>query len=243
MKEFAMNFTNEEWSLIKTQLMPNRFSLSEVYNHANEPVVAKVYRHFDTTDVFEHYKWLQRMVTPCFSKVIDTGILADGSVFVKMEKIEGEDLWAQITESNLSEVVSCIEQFQKRLVDQSVSIFGERLPAGMGLIHSDFHLGNIIGRTDQSSELKLVDLDAVKIGHFEDMVKEWILNVISHPKLISQTDLQKSLIERIQLKGMTKYERSIELKKVSDHYYDYYREFDGFFETHKLLLRTLEGQV
>jgi hypothetical protein len=233
----------KDWKLKKNRLMPNRYSSTEVYEHDSQPLILKRFKRFDHEKIFNHYQWLKNIEFPLFAKILDIFINDQNEVDVVMHQLEGPRFWEQVNSENVPLVAQGLERLIFVIKEQSGRLYGTTLPAGQGLIHGDFHLGNIFGAVTDTNSLRLIDLDSVKIGNYREMTIEWVFNLMSHPSLREHDQIKIELISKLDLKGATKFERSQNLKTLSDHFYDYYREFSGFMENHRLLLRELEKQI
>ena len=218
--------------------------METVVNSRSERVI-KTYRHVNGREIASHYEWLKSLSHPQFVSVLDVQIPEPSMVRIEMEKVREDTIWSGITAGNFSQIFSAARDLISRLESWSVEYFRETpLPPGHCIVHGDFHLGNILGSVHEDpSSWVLVDLDSVQINKPSLMLEELILNIFSHSCLDEYPELRKEALGFIKLSGLTALERFQQASRLDAKYYDYYREFPGFFDRHGELKRYLEVAV
>ena len=185
----------------------------------------------------QHFEWVQSLRLPLVPTIVDVKI-KDKVLEVTYEEILGEPLWKVLQNKDFSYLRDCFLSVIEQLQAFSQSFYDRRLPPATGIIHSDFHMGNVI---EKNGRFFLVDLENISLGCFSKMHREFALNIMGDPgfSFASNQSLLKLLTEDLCLDKSTFSCYFKDVEKVVYHFYDYYREKTDYFGKEKLLKEML----
>ncbi|MBY0385521.1 hypothetical protein K2X05_10225 [bacterium] len=185
----------------------------------------------------QHFEWVQSLKLPLLPTIVDLTI-RDKALEVTYEEILGNPLWKVLQDKDFSHLRDCFLSIIEQLKVFSQSFYDGRLPPFTGIIHSDFHMGNVIERDGQ---FFLVDLENISLGCFSKMQREFALNIIGDPgfSFASNQPLLKRLTEDLCIDQSTFSCYFKDVEKVVYHFYDYYREKSDYFKKEKWLKEML----
>jgi hypothetical protein len=154
------------------------------------------------------------------------------------KEVPGKPLWNLIEEKGHFYVFKRCLGLIEQLKEFSDTYFVNKLPPNTGIIHADFHMGNII---DNNNFLSIVDIENICIGNYDQMRREIALNIIGDPLfIIDKTDSAIELIiKNLCIDETTFSSHHDDIKKVINHFYDYYRDKKNYFEKEKSLREIL----
>lgn len=225
--------------IISTRLLPDRHRSTSTsrYEAHGQSYILKSYVNFDVEKLKPHFEWIRALNAPMLPQITDLKI--QGSALeVTYKEIVGTPLWTSLETKDFSYVRNCFLTVIQQLKDFSQIYYNNKLPPSMGLIHTDFHMGNVI---EHGNQLYLVDLENISLGCFSKMHREFALNIMGDPGFSFSTNnsFLLSLIGDLSLDQTTYSAYFKDMEKVIYHFYDYYREKPDYFKKEKQLKELL----
>ncbi len=225
--------------VISSSLLPDRHRSTSTsrYESSGKSYISKKYLNFDTIKLQKQFQWIQSLNLTLLPNIVDVRI-HENMVEVTYQEISGAPLWKALQTKDFQYVRSRFLNIIEQLQTFSLSFYNHKLPPSTGIIHSDFHMGNVI---ENNGQLFLVDLENISLGCYSKMQREFALNIMGDPKFsfASNESFLQTLIADLCIDQTTFSCYFKDVEKIVYHFYDYYREKPDYFRKEKLLKEML----
>lgn len=224
---------------ISSRLLPDRFRSTEVVRSAHElgaPFI-KRYTGFGPK-FFAHLSWIKALDLEIIPNFEVSYFENQDIVEITMDAIEGEPLWRLMGTKGADWIYDFGRAAIQYMNTLTADIYSKPFPPGVGIVHKDFHMGNILKVGDR---FQLVDIENIELGHFSIMNQELTLNILGDESVSPETDLVlfERLIDGLDFESRTLMGFNKEAESIVAHFYDYYREKKSYFAKEQLIRRLL----